>query len=181
MRGLRPLQDILLELCPRKVLGVRMRCASRSSAAAGMHASMLSLFALEMHKAMQPAQLRRLQAITCVHVLCSLRSGNATGSTLRAFIEGYVRQPLGTLESKDSSTDRFKTKSERPPTSMAATSSARSMPECLGVSFQPIARVQALSRSSSATMEDYSCADHDSISDRMARRAMRAASWHTHT
>lgn len=47
--------------CPRRVLAfaVRMRCAS---AAAGMHASMLSLVALEMHKAMRPAQLRRLQA-----------------------------------------------------------------------------------------------------------------------
>lgn len=74
--------------CPRRVLSfaVRMRCAS---AAAGMHASMLSLVAFEMHKAMRPAQLRRLQAITCVHILCSLYSGNAITSASMVFIEGY--------------------------------------------------------------------------------------------
>ena len=72
-----------------------------------MHAGMLSLFALETHKVMQPAQqlqLRRLQAITCVHVLCSMQLTVRQRDCLhlKSFHRRlpYVRQPLGTLESK---------------------------------------------------------------------------------
>lgn len=170
---MRPLQDILFELCPRRVLGVRMRIASRSSAAAGMHASMLSLFAVELHKVMQHAQqlqLRRLRAITCVHVLCSLRSGNATASTLRAFHRRLCMPATWNPgEQKTAAQTDPRANGLRP------LRQRHRVPECAGMSRRE------LSRSLSAMMEDYSCANHDSIVSRMARRAMRAAFWHTHT